>query len=134
MKTELIAPCGMNCRICIAYFGYTMSGAKRKKKCMGCYPTGKSCSHLKKYCEKLTRKKIGYCFECNDFPCKKLQRLDASYRQRFNMSMIDNLRNITQHGMKQFLQSQKLKYECPNCGGVVCVHDGKCYECTLELS
>jgi hypothetical protein len=27
---ELIAPCGMNCGICVAFFGYTMSGNKRK--------------------------------------------------------------------------------------------------------
>jgi hypothetical protein len=27
---ELIAPCGMNCRICLGYFGYTSTGKKRK--------------------------------------------------------------------------------------------------------
>jgi hypothetical protein len=48
MKTELITPCGMNCRICIAFFGYTMNGKKRKMKCIGCKPSDKSCAHLKK--------------------------------------------------------------------------------------
>ena len=91
MKTELIAPCGMNCGICIAFFGYTMSGKKRKMKCIGCKPSGKSCAHLKKYCKKLTNKEIEYCYQCSDFPCKQLQNLDKRYRERFNMSMIDNL-------------------------------------------
>lgn len=31
MKKELIAPCGMNCALCVSYFGYTMSGKERKK-------------------------------------------------------------------------------------------------------
>ena len=35
IKPELIAPCGMNCSICVAYFGYTMSGKKRKMDCPG---------------------------------------------------------------------------------------------------
>ena len=48
IKKELIAPCGMNCAICIGYFGYTMSGDKRKIKCKGCIPSGKSCAFIKK--------------------------------------------------------------------------------------
>jgi hypothetical protein len=28
LNEKLIAPCGMNCGICIAFFGYTMSGKK----------------------------------------------------------------------------------------------------------
>ena len=129
MKTELIAPCGMNCRICIAFLGYTMSGNKRKMNCIGCNPSGKSCTHLKKYCKKLTKKEIKYCYECNDFPCKQIQKLDDKYRKRFDMSTIDNLRYIKENGMKKFLQKQEKKYKCSKCGGVICVHNGKCYFC-----
>jgi len=32
---ELIAPCGMNCKICLDYFGYTTKGKKRKMRCIG---------------------------------------------------------------------------------------------------
>jgi len=122
MKTKLIAPCGMNCSICIGFFGYTMSGKKRKKKCIGCNPSGKSCAHLKKYCNKLTEKEIEYCYECNDFPCKQIQKLDDKYRKRFDYSMIDNLRYIKENGMEKFLQKQEEKYKCPKCGGIICVH------------
>ena len=129
MREELIAPCGMNCAICIAFFGYTMSGNKRKMKCIGCNPTGKSCSHLKKYCKKLTKKEIEYCYECNDFPCKQIQKLDTKYRKGFDMSTIDNLRYIKENGMEKFLQKQEEKYKCPKCGGIICVHNGNCYFC-----
>jgi hypothetical protein len=126
---ELIAPCGMNCRICIGFFGYIMSGKKRKMKCIGCNPSGKSCAHLKKFCKKLLNDEIKYCYECIDFPCKKLQRLDQIYRERFNMSMIENLEHIKENGMTKFLQKQEEKYKCQKCNDVICVHNGKCYSC-----
>ena len=128
-KQELIAPCGMNCRICIGFFGYTMNGKKRKLQCVGCKPSGKSCAHLKKFCKKLLKNEIEYCYECIDFPCKQLQKLDKKYRERFNMSMIKNLEYIRDKGMKEFLKSQEEKYKCQNCQGVICVHNSKCYSC-----
>jgi hypothetical protein len=127
MKTELIAPCGMNCAICLSFFGYLMNGKKRKMKCTGCNLSGKSCAHIKKYCKKLTKKEIDYCYQCNDFPCNQLLYLDKRYRERFNMSMIDNLVYIRENGMKKFLQQQEEKYKCSKCGGIICVHNGKCY-------
>lgn len=126
---ELIAPCGMNCRICLAFFGYTMSGKKRKMKCVGCKPTNKSCAHLKKYCKKLLKNEIEYCYECSDFPCEQLQKLDSKYRERYNMSMIENLEKIRDNGIDDFLNQQEKKYQCPECGGVICVHNGICYSC-----
>jgi hypothetical protein len=130
MEAELIAPCGMNCKICIGFFGYTMSGKKRKMKCVGCKPSGKSCAHLKKFCEKLTRNEVEYCYQCSDFPCEQLQKLDGKYRERFGMSMIDNLEYIRENGMEKFLQQQDERYRCSKCGGVICVHNGKCYYCS----
>jgi hypothetical protein len=129
-RKELVAPCGMNCGICVAFFGYTMSGKKRKMKCVGCHPSGKSCAHLKKYCETLLKNEIRYCYECNMFPCVHLQRLDEKYRKRYGMSMIDNLACIQDNGMDAFLRQQEKRYTCPDCGGVICVHTGICYTCS----
>ena len=126
---ELIAPCGMNCRICLAYFGYTTSGKKRKIRCVGCKPTDKSCAHLKKYCKYKTINKVEYCYECSDFPCEQLQKLDNKYRERYDMSMIENLEHIQNNGISDFLKQQQKKYQCPECGGVICVHTGICYSC-----
>jgi catechol 2,3-dioxygenase-like lactoylglutathione lyase family enzyme len=131
---DLIAPCGMNCRICLGYFGYTTSGKKRKMKCIGCKPRDKSCAFLKKYCKKLTKKEINYCYECSDFPCKHLEKIDEGYRKRYNMSMIENLEYIRDNGMDNFLNQQQKKYKCSECGGVICVHNGICYSCGKQLS
>jgi catechol 2,3-dioxygenase-like lactoylglutathione lyase family enzyme len=126
---KLIAACGMNCRICIGYFGYTMNGKKRKMKCIGCTPRDKSCAFLKKYCKKLTKKEVNYCYECDDFPCVHLKKIDSLYQNRYNMSMIKNLKYIRDKGMNSFLKQQEKTYRCPNCGGVICVHNRICYSC-----
>jgi len=129
MRKELIAVCGMNCRICVAYFGYTMSGKKSKNPCIGCRVRDKYCAFIKKRCGKASKKEVEYCFECKDFPCEILEKLDKGYRQKYKMSMIDNLKFIKENGIKKFLKSQEEKYKCSECGGVICVHNGKCYEC-----
>jgi rubrerythrin len=62
-------------------------------------------------------------------PCKHLEHLDKRYRERYSMSMIENLKELEAKGLNEFLVSQQKKYRCPSCGDVVSVHDGKCYSC-----
>ena len=129
LKPELIAPCGMNCQICLAYFGYTVSGKKRKQTCTGCRQRLRPCAFIKKHCEELSKKRIDYCFECKDFPCDSLKKLDKRYREKYQMSMIENLEYIKEKGMASFLKQQEDRYRCPECGGMICVHDKQCYTC-----
>ena len=72
---------------------------------------------------------IQFCFECAQMPCEKLEHLDKRYRTRYNMSMVENLKEIQKNGIEAFLENQEAKYRCPNCGDVVSVHDRKCYSC-----
>lgn len=137
MKPELVAPCGMNCQLCIGYFGYTMSGQRRKNTCLGCrsldssgkYLSRKNCAFLKAKCPLLKDDKVDHCFECDDFPCQHLQVLDDRYREKYGLSLIENLRCIKRHGMDAFLTWQEGKYRCPDCGGLICLHDQVCYSC-----
>ena len=129
VTAELIAPCGMNCGICLSFFGYTMEGKKRKQACVTCRSRSHRCAFLKQQCDKLSTKQIEYCFECADFPCAKLRALDNRYRNKYGMSMIENLNNIKANGIKQFLKSEQERWKCPSCGGIICVHNGTCYSC-----
>jgi len=52
-ESKMIAPCGMNCRICLSFFGYAVNGRKRKNRCIGCRPRDKQCAFVKKRCDKL---------------------------------------------------------------------------------
>ncbi len=127
MDLSLIAPCGMNCAICRAYL-------RDKKKCPGCNggDINKSASCLKckiKNCEKLKEGKLEFCYECNEFPCPRIEQIDKRYITKYLMSMIDNLEQIKNLGMETFLEDEKVKWTCKSCGGIICVHKGACINC-----
>jgi hypothetical protein len=135
MEAKLIAPCGMNCGLCSSYLALK-NDLKRKgigrSYCAGCRPRGKNCAFMKKSCELLGNGRVRYCFECSDFPCRRLKHLDKRYRTFFRMSMIENLQNIRDNGIQSFLAEQAEKWRCPECGGVICCHNGICFNCGLE--
>ena len=127
-----ISPCGMNCGICIAFFGYTTTGKKRKHPCSGCRSRKSDCAFIKKDCDKLSTKQIEYCFECTDFPCEKLKKLDNRYRTKYGMSMIENLEYIQKNGISKFVENERERWKCSKCGEVICVHNRKCYSCEIN--
>lgn len=129
-ETLLIAPCGMNCCICMAYL-------RKKNKCPGCRieankPVTRVICKIKT-CETLTKNELEFCFECENFPCKNLKHLDKRYRTRYSMSMIENLENIKKLGVEEFLRNEKIRWACPECGGTICVHKGNCYNCGKKM-
>ena len=128
---ELVAPCGMNCGICKAYLAYSRGVPKQRGKvthCSGCLPRSKTC-YIKRGCKKLRQNTFRFCFECEQMPCKNLERVDRRYRSRYNMSMVENLKELKAKGIEEFLKNQQAKYKCQACGDVVSVHDRKCYSC-----
>ena len=136
MKEKLIAPCGMNCALCMAYIGKKIDINKKGFKrmyCEGCIPRGKNCLHMAKSCELLKNGEVRFCFECENYPCKRLKALDKRYRTKYHLSMIENLNYIKQHGMKEFLEEEEGKWSCPDCGSVICCHNGLCLECSLDV-
>ena len=64
---------------------------------------------------------------------EECEKLDELYRERYHMSMIKNLNDIDMYGMDKFLREQQAKYRCPECSGVLCVHNGICYSCGKEF-
>lgn len=135
MNEELIAPCGMNCGICSRYLALTheiKNKEIRMSYCIGCRPRDRKCAFIKKGCHLLLSGQIGYCYECSDFPCEKLRKLDRRYRTFFRMSMIENLQFIKEHGIQKFLIREQEKWKCSDCGETICCHNGVCFNCGLE--
>ena len=127
INKRLIAPCGMNCGICMAYL-------REKNRCPGCRKSdiGKAISVTNcriKTCEVFKNKRARFCFQCENLPCDRLKHLDRRYRTKYDMSMLENLSQIKQGGIETFLSAQLAKYRCPRCGGIVCVHNKRCYKC-----
>ena len=125
---ELVAPCGMNCRLCMAY-------QREKKHCNGCnmddtLKTSISClGCIIKNCPTIKNSNSGFCFECEKYPCQRLKQLDQRYSLKYHMSMIENLETIKQKGLAYFLDKEEIKWACPKCGNIICVHRNICPNC-----
>jgi hypothetical protein len=136
MEEILIAPCGMNCGLCSSYLAWkndVKSKGIRMPYCIGCRPRNKQCAFLKKRCEILLNGRVEYCYECENYPCERLRHIDKRYfLSQFRMSMIENLEYIKEHGIGEFLKKEAKKWRCPECGGVICCHNGICFSCGLE--
>jgi hypothetical protein len=43
--------------------------------------------------------------------------------------MVETLKSIKSRGLAATLADQRKAHKCPRCGGVICIHNGKCYHC-----
>jgi hypothetical protein len=126
-EKDLIAPCGMNCGICKYHY-------REKDTCPGCRGPNdnkpKTCIEcIIVNCKEIKKSKSGLCYECSKFPCKRMKNLDKRYSTKYHMSMLENQEYIKKRGMKKFLEKEKKKWKCPNCGGIVTCHGGMCLNC-----
>ncbi len=131
IPTNLIAPCGMNCRLCLGYI-------RERNTCPGCRKNNNQDSQKSKYrnrcriknCEQIAKGKIRYCSNsCDSFRCDRLKQLDKRYRTKYGMSMIDNLQMINEFGIRHFIRNEKVKWICPECSEMICVHKPTCLSC-----
>ncbi len=131
-QTHLVAPCGMNCSTCSFYLAFLNEIPKKRGKishCTGCRPRNKQCAYLKGQCELLAKNKIDFCFECDRYPCERLQKFDQRYRRVYGASPIENLETIRTKGLHVFLRRERQRHGCPNCGGMISIHNKKCFAC-----
>ena len=124
MKTIMVAPCGINCSICMAHL-------REKNKCPGCLVEGKTkvnhCANcFIRQCNIRTGK---YCFSCKKYPCLKLRKLDERYRLKYRLSEIENLEMIKKSGVRRFLKAEEKKWKCVKCGGILSCHKNFCLQC-----
>ena len=130
---DLIAPCGMNCGVCIGHL-------REERPCGGCFKKDdpnkpkvcRSCVIVN--CELLSQNKSGFCYECEKYPCTRLRNLDKRYRTKYGMSMIENLAYIKNHGLGSFLNSEEERWKCKVCGSGLSVHRDYCLNCKTEIS
>jgi len=132
MKAELIAPCGINCGVCLGYL-------RKKNHCPGCrIENGNKSNSVRKCiiinCAVIKSNESGFCFECDAYPCQRLKALDKRYRTRYRTSLLENLECIRQRGLATFIEKEETRWRCPVCGGTVCIHRDYCYDCGTPLT
>lgn len=129
IDTRMFAPCGMNCKVCYKH-------CYHKTPCAGClnHDAGKP-EHCRKCRIKncISKKALSFCFECSKYPCKSVKNLEKSYNKRYQVSLIENCRYVQAYGLENFMEQQKEKYICPQCGGIISIHDGECSECQEKV-
>ena len=130
---RLIAPCGMNCGLCIGYL-------REKKPCGGCFKIDdenkpkvcRSCKIVN--CDSLSETESGFCYDCVKYPCTRLKNLDKRYRTNYGMSMIENLAYINAYGLDKFLNIEEERWKCKVCGEGLSVHRDFCLNCKTEIN
>jgi hypothetical protein len=126
-EPALFAPCGMNCLTCYAH-------VRAKKPCEGCLVGDTNKTNRCKTCKIKTcagERGLAWCFECPEFPCAPVKRLDRSYIKRYGVSLLDYSRVVCEQGLPAFMEQQAALWKCPTCGGVISLHDKTCAECGL---
>jgi hypothetical protein len=131
IPSDLIAPCGMNCRLCWGFI-------REKNTCPGCLRNDNQESAKSKYrtrckirqCKQIAKGKNRFCSDnCDSFPCTRLRQLYKRYRTKYEMSMIENLKMVNEVGIRQFVRNEYEKWVCLECGELICVHKPKCLSC-----
>ena len=127
MDPALIAPCGLNCRLCRAY-------VRDRKACSGCRGDdglkSRNCVSCPiRNCPQRADGGLVYCFDCDLFPCARLRRLEKRYAVRYGVSVLDNLRQIRAGGIRSFIAAENGKWRCPDCGAMLCMHKAQCAVC-----
>jgi hypothetical protein len=133
IHNRLIAPCGMNCGLCIGHL-------REKKPCGGCFK--KDDKHKPKICRSckivncvlLAETESDFCYDCEKYPCTRLKELDKRYRTNYGMSMIESLAYIKNHGLDEFLKNEEEKWKCQVCGSGLSVHRDFCLNCKTEIN
>ena len=93
----MFAACGLNCGLCPRYYTQGTS------RCPGC--AGESFSEVHPPCGVLSccqRKSIEYCFECEEYPCKKYDGAGTSDSFISHKNRIRDLEKAKQLGMDAY--------------------------------
>ena len=137
MNSQLIpelAPCGIWCGACPSF----------EKTCLGCA----SESHLQKRTSKWNCKvrvccydheNRNYCIECGEFPCsvhkKKLtQSHQGDPRFQYRHELPENSRMLVKLGPEKYIDYQKNRFNCPDCGGLVYFYHYTCIRCGKHVN
>jgi len=135
---DLFAPCGMFCGFCGSFLAKKYNVPRRRgiiSYCEGCRPRDKQCSFLKKKCDLLLNKEVDFCNECTDYPCENLEKINDSYKSKFNFeySFFDTLKILKNESPSKAIDKLKKNHSCNKCGEILCIHNGLCYNCDKKI-
>ena len=116
-RERLVAPCGIDCGLCELYtwkddqrlYSYLLSRGIPQEKipCAGCRDIKGECPVIGGTCATylcVTEKKVDFCFDCNEFPCARLNpSADRADILPHNLKVF-NLCTIQRKGLDSFIE------------------------------
>ena len=131
-RTKELAPCGVYCAACPSY----------SKTCLGCSSDKKQIRKSKWNCKIriccYALKELDYCFDCGQFPCKIIHKklIDShagDSRFKYRHELPENYIRYNDMKLDKYLQYQKEKWKCPDCGGTVKFYIYSCDKCGKQM-
>ena len=129
MDASMIAPCGINCALCLTY-------QREENPCLGCRSISRTDTRMHcaiKSCEKRLQNGWGHCSTCDSL-CAQMKQLDQRYHTKYNTNVLENLTILREKGMDALLKQQVKQWTCPDCGDLICMHRGRCLKCEPKAS
>jgi len=152
---RLGAICGLYCSACRIYVAHVEEDFDELKElaetpmpikfkvpaeglvCEGCYS-----STLTPWCGNCEFRKcsvgrgIRYCFECNEFPCERLDEFERQKESHLlcHGSLVQNLRDMREMGVKNWLEEQERLWRCRRCASRLHWLSKACPKCGEELT
>jgi hypothetical protein len=124
-----LAPCGVFCGACPSFqkscFGCSSANAdQRRTSWMSC--------KIRQCCYE--QRGNQFCADCAEFPCKLIDhKLIQSHpnnsKYTYRHEIPENVSKFRSLGLDNYLNYQKQKWSCPDCGGRVTFYDYQCQQC-----
>lgn len=128
-----VSSCGIPCFACPSYI---------KGTCNGCRSETKQKRRSKWGCKvricSLTDKKVHFCSECEEFPCKLItKKLLTAHRGEkkfaYRYEIEGNLQRIQDLGIEEGLKELGERWRCPDCGGQIQFYTYTCFDCGKDF-
>ena len=114
IEPGMFAPCGMNCKVCYKHCSHN-------KPCGGCLSSGlgkpghcRSC----KIKDCMREKGCAYCYECGDYPCKRIKGLEKAIKRVTTQALSKTAGLSGSKGLRHLCSCRKKNIPARNAEGL----------------
>jgi len=135
--------CGLYCGACEVLHANMENRLDEKSSEWGVDPAQMRCHGCKsdvlsiycRDCELRTcaeSKGLDYCYECEEFPCQRLENFNHD-KVPHHVMVIINQKVLAERGPEQWLEDQKIRWSCTVCGETFSWYQKTCSKCGSEV-
>jgi hypothetical protein len=150
INKALLAPCGLYCGVCAIHIADRDNNLKFKTrlidvykpisktiddiKCSGCL--SESQENIFGYCQTcpirdcVLGKGFDSCYQCNDFPCKFIERFPIAVGKKVILRAIPRWKEI---GTEKWVEEEEKRYHCPECDNSLFRGAKRCNKCGTSV-